>query len=1206
MRFRLLIFLLGFFVLWTRGQEVNHPHSIHHAFIENKGQWHDQVLFKSRFDGGNLWVQQKKMVFHIQDFSAMRVMHANFGKVDEPVDHRQTVVHLNFLGANEVTEIEKSVPTSSYYNYFLGNDPDKWASDVHGYGEAVLKNLYDGIHLKLIEEREQLKYEFHVQPGVDPSVILLEYAGQDHLSISKKGDLVVKTFLGEIIEQKPYAYQIVNGNIREVGCSFELRDNLVSFRLENYNPNAELVIDPVLVFATYSGSPTDNFGMTATYAYDGTAFSGGTIYGNSYPTPDNNAYDVSSNFSVVNNGSGAGYGVTDVFVSHYSADGTNMIWTTFLGGGNDTQGTETVHSLICDKSNNVYLFGATSSLDFPIQGGYQGAHAGGSDGANFYQNGVFYKAAGTDLYVAKFSANGQNLLGSTYMGGSKNDGVNYKDNMPTIVQSGNQAIYFNAGHYDSLTSNYGDQFRGEIMLDGNGDCIIASCTKSIDFPVLNAFQPSNGGKQDGVIFKLSSDLSTLLWSSYYGGSQNDACYSVKVDSSQNIVFSGGTCSGNLMGINGWQAGNNGGSADGFAVKLTPAGTAITNATYVGTSNYDQAYFIEIDRDDNVFLVGQSQGGAFPVNNAAFVNPGSSQFVIKLNPTLATNMNSTVFGSGNSTIDISPSAFLVDICGNIYISGWGANLLQNTITLNGMPVTPDAIYGTPPNGFDFYLLVIEREMSGILYGSYFGEGGNIREHVDGGTSRFDKDGVVYQSVCGACGNGAGYESGAVTTPNAWSTTDLGPNCNNLLFKFDFELIPDADFTVDNNIGCLPLTVTFDNFSTDSDSYLWDFGNGDTSSVIFEPVITFDSVGVYDVYLYVTDSICLLTDTAHLTITVYDSLTLNTTVDQELCVPVSLDLTAYTNGTATEFIWSGSPAFTDTLNTNTADSVYTVTPSGPTTYYVQVSNSGCSLVDSVVVDFIGSSLILSANDSICAGESTVVNVSNTNPLITFSYTWQPDSIIVTPSTSVSVTVDPGVTQYVYVTATSSTGCVVQDSILINVGYIPDNAVNATASSYLVPEGGEVTLTGSPSGFSYLWLPPDNIDYPNAIQTTATVNEPTLYTFFVSDGVCTKSDTVFVKTYQYVCGEPFIYIPNAFSPNGDGENEVLYVRGTLIAEMEFRIYDRWGELVFESYDREIGWNGEFRGKPMDPDVYDYYLRVTCIDNMESIIKGNVTLLR
>jgi gliding motility-associated-like protein len=1171
------------------GQEVKHKHSIHHSFTENKGQWPKDVLFKTQFDGGNLWIQQNKFVFHLQDFSSLHKQHTS--KVENQVaEVKQTVLHLNFPGSQNVQNIEKGERTFAYSNYFIGNDESRWASQVYSYGEATLKDFYAGIDLKIIEQEEQLKYEFHVLPGFDAAQIRMNYAGQESVVIDKNGRLVIKTILGEIIEEKPYAYQIRNGKIVEIGCEFELIGEDVVFKIAKYDPSVTLVIDPTLVFATYCGSPTDNFGMTATYGYDGTAYSGGVVYGNAYPVPDPFAYDISSNFTVPNNGT---YGITDVFVTKYSSDGTDMLWSTYLGGGNGTQGTETAHSLICDAQNNVYIYGATSSTDFPIVGGYQSSHAGGVAGSNYQFNGVYFTNQGTDIFVSKISANGQNLLASTYFGGSANDGVNYK------VTSG---IYNSVGTYDSLTFNYGDQFRGEIMLDPAGNCLVASCTRSLDFPVQSAFQGTIGGGQDGVVFKLTNDLSGLVWSSYFGGSNNDACYSIKVDSSDNVLFAGGTSSSNLFTTAGsWQSAYGGGKSDGFIVKLNPSGTSIVASSFLGMTLYDQAFFVEIDRNDNVFVLGQSQGGSFPVLNAPFVNPGSSQFVIKLDPTLTTALNSTVFGNGNANINISPSAFLVDICGNVYISGWGANILQST-PMSGMPVTADAFQGTPPDGFDFYLLVIEREFADILYGSYLG-GITADEHVDGGTSRFDKNGVVYQSVCGGCGGNSDFP----TTPGAWSSQNLSTNCNNLVFKFDFDLIPNAEFSVDNNLGCASFEVLFDNVSSDSDSYLWEFGNGDTSSVIFNPVMVYDVPGSYQVYLYVTDSICLLTDTAEITITVTDSITISMSPDIELCTPVQVDLTAFTNGTADTFIWSTSPLLTDTLNLDFSDSTLTITPPGQITYYVEASNPGCSIIDSVVVDFIGSALSLNANDSICAGEEVIVTAFNSNPSIDFTYAWEPDSIIVTPSVTEIVTVAPNTTQYVYVTASATNGCVVEDSILINVGYIPDGAVVASAEETLVPEGSEVTLLGSPAGYSYIWLPSFLVNPATTQNTTATVDQETIFTLLVSDGVCTKSDTVLVKTFPYICSDQYIFVPNAFSPNGDMENDVLFVRGgNLIKEMTFRIYDRWGEMVFEAFDRTIGWDGTFREKELDPDVYDYYLQVICIDDVETIIKGNITLLR
>src|SRR3989344_1434603 len=712
-------------------QEIDHAHSLFHGMTENKGQWDNQVLFQSRSQKHTIWVQQHGFIFDIRDYSVLQKAHANPDNGLENTDYTQTIVAAHFVGSQTVTSIEKHKPGTHYYNYFLGNNQHKWATAAYSYNEAVLKDFYAGVDLKVFDDETKFKYELWCQPNSAVNSIAIDYKGAKQLKLDEKGNLIVSTPLGDLIEQAPIAYQIYNGKISPVKCAFKLTGNRVSFDLGSYNKSAVLVIDPTLVFATYCGSVTDNFGMTATYGYDGTAYSAGTVYGNSYPTPDNSAYDVTSNFTVVNVANSV---TTDAFLSKYSPDGSTMIWTTFIGGGDNTQGTETAHSLICDKLNNVYMYGVTSSIDFPIVNGYQPNHGGGTPlSVNF--NGSNFGTTGTDIYVAKFSANGQNLMGSTYMGGSLNDGVNFK------VSSGN---YSSVAAYDSLTTNYGDQFRGEIMIDSVGDCMIASCSRSADFPISNAFQPVIGGQQDGVIFKLSSDLSTLQWSSFFGGSNNDACYSVKIDSSYNIVFAGGTSSNNLPGTAGAVNPNYmGGKTDGFVAKLTPDLTAV--------------------------------------------------------------QNSTIFGNGNGAINISPSAFLVDICGNMYISGWGANILQGT-PLSGMPISANAFQSTAPNGFDFYLAVLDRDFDGLLYGSYLG-GNTAQEHVDGGTSRFDKNGVVYQSVCGGCGGNSDFP----TTTNAWSNTNLSSNGNNLVFKFDFELIPEAEFFTDDLLGCASYEVTLQNTS-----------------------------------------------------------------------------------------------------------------------------------------------------------------------------------------------------------------------------------------------------------------------------------------------------------------------------------------------------------------------------------------------------------
>lgn len=1183
----LFVFAL-FQILNVSGQDVTHEHSVYHSFIENKGQWPDQVFFMNRFGSGNMWVENGRILFHVQDYDAVQAQHLSKNAVDS-LYFRQEVINLHFEGANEVTQVSKSEPSSHYYNYFIGNESENWAKEVHSYSSFTLHEMYEGVDVRFIEQEKQIKYEFIVNPKTSIDQIKLRYGNQKSLMIDDEGRLVIEGKLGKIIEEKPYAYQIVNGKIVEVECSYDLDGNQLSFKLGEYNERVQLVIDPTLIFATYCGAVSDNFGMTATYGYDGTAYNGGMVYGNDYPTPDPSAYDVNSNMTIPD----VNIATTDAFISKYSPDGTTMIWSTFFGGGDNTQGTEVPHSLICDKDNNIYVYGVTSSLDFPIVNGFQTTHAGGST-LSVTSNGTNFGNVGTDIFVAKFSSNGQNLDGSTYVGGSENDGVNY------LVSSG---TYSSSAAYDSLTTNYGDQFRGEIMLDSINNILIGSCTRSTDFPTESPFQPALNGQQDGIVFKLNNDFASLQWSSFYGGSNNDAVYSIKVDSSANVLFAGGTSSTDLTGTaGGYQPAYGGGICDGFIGKLTPNGQVLQQSTYLGVAQYDQIFFVEIDRLDNIFVVGQSNGGNFPVVNASYSNPNSSQFIAKLEPSLDVLIGSTVFGTGSANFDISPSAFLVDICGNMYVSGWGANILQNN-PMSGMPVTSDAFQQTSPNGFDFYLIVIEREFNSLLYGTYMG-GSTSREHVDGGTSRFDKNGVVYQGVCGGCGGNSDFP----TTPGAWSDQNLANNCNALVFKFDFNLIPNAEFTVDNSIGCAPFEVTFDNFSSESDSYIWDFGDGTLDSTTFEPTITYNTPGTYDVALYVTDSICLITDTAFITITVTPEITIDNMASIALCSPEPIDLEANTDGAATEFIWSSSNDFSDTLNTDLSDSMVTITSPVDGYYYIMASNSGCSVVDSVEVVFTSAALSIIGDTSLCIGDQGTVEASSGMLGITFSnFDWFADSIIVSGDGTNEVQINPSTSQYLYLTAEASNGCVITDSIFIGVSNINSNTISATVSDDEVPIGTNVTLSATPTGgYIYSWIPGADVDSPNAQTTNAYVEENTTFTVLISDGICTKQASVLVRVFDYVCEEPFVFVPNAFTPNGDNENDVLYVRSSIVEELVFRVYNRWGELVFETSDINTGWDGTFRGKKMDPDVYDYYLDGYCIDGQSFLIQGNITLIR
>jgi hypothetical protein len=266
------------------------------------------------------------------------------------------------VGSKPLSAVVKKGKTSHYYNYFLGNDSSYWASGAHGYTEVIRKELYEGIDLQVGVYEKEHEYSFLLAAGANPKDIKIDYFGQKKIGVNRQGSLVLTTEIGTIEEQRLVAFQVINGVRKNVRCSFEVDGNTVGFNVGNYDLQYPLIIDPVLVFATYNGAVSDNFGMTATYGSNGEAFSAGMVYGNSFPIPNGTAFDPTGSFSMPNNGV---TGITDVFITKYNSTGTALLWATYLGGGTTTQGTETAHSLICDSLDNVLLFGATSSTDFP-------------------------------------------------------------------------------------------------------------------------------------------------------------------------------------------------------------------------------------------------------------------------------------------------------------------------------------------------------------------------------------------------------------------------------------------------------------------------------------------------------------------------------------------------------------------------------------------------------------------------------------------------------------------------------------------------------------------------------------------------------------------------------------------------------------------------------------------------------------------------
>lgn len=1137
-----------------------------YTFIENKNQWHHNVKFKADVKSGYFYLENDGFLFNLLDVKkANEYIESHYDKTKKR-DFKQLDWHaykVQFKNANSNVEVVGSDQTPEYYNYFIGDDESKWAGNVNGYHSVNYKEVYEGIDARVYTKLFDLKYDFIVKKGASPKLISLEYQGADKVEIRNER-LHIYTAVNHVVEDKPFAYQIIDGKVVEIPCFYRLKGNNLTFNLpEGYNSAYDLIIDPTLKFSTYSGSFSNNFGYTATFDSKGFLYSGSSAFGNQYPTTLG-AYNTA--FSG---------GIVDIAISKFDTTGTFLVYSTYLGGSSD----ELPHSLIVNSLDELFILGTTSSSDFPTTTGcYDATYNGGTP--NNLQNGLGVNYVnGSDLIVSHLSANGASLLGSTYLGGSQNDGLN--------STSTNVAL-------NTLRYNYADEVRGEIDIDQNNNIYIVSCTQSADYPVTsNAFQTTyGGGSLDACVTKMDNALQNVIWSSFLGGENHDAGYSLALDSQDDLYVTGGTASTafpTTFGV--YQGAFQGGRSDGFITKISQNGQTMLNSSYYGSSTYDQSYFVELDSDDDVYLFGQTEhSGTDFIQNATWNVSGSGQFISKLSPQLNTRVYSTVFGAGNG-INISPTAFLVDVCDKIYLSGWGGSvnslgsLSNNAGTTNNMPITFDAFQSTT-DGSDFYVMVMQDDATSLVYGSYFGSA-SATEHVDGGTSRFDRKGKIYQAMCAGCG---GDSNMPILPSNAVSNTNNN-SCNLGVFKMDFE-IPSiiADF-VAPPLGCAPYSYTFENTSLvqPNTTYSWDFGDGNTSNVA-NPSNLYSQPGTYTIQLIVTDATsCNLADTIEQEIIVLGNTSSNlqdinlcpsetaqigllpnpdplityqwspalglssTTVsnpfanpttttdyvllvsngtctdtvrqrvnintpflmvsdDTTLCfVANAIDLVANSSGTSDEFIWSSTNLFQDTLNGNTNDSILSFTPSNSGQFYIKANNNGCEIIDSVEVTTVYGNTSLFGNNAICAGEGVTISSNTTFSSGTnITYDWSPDASINSGDGTSVIQTNPLVTT-TYVLVINADGCLDTLEHVVNVTavdvFIPNDTIVCNANL-----GVNFNATSSLGNTSFIWSTnaqiTDTINGSTSNGSLAVLpqNDTTLYILAESNG-CSVIDSVSV---------------------------------------------------------------------------------------------------
>ena len=1230
-------------------------------FVENKGQWDTAIRFRALMTTGTFFLRNGGFSVLLNDTTDLqrlgKLVHgesihpgggssggntkvaastydkgkpgdggggSSGGGINSLADYilHSHLYHVSFVNANPHPQVVAEKMQPNYNNYIIGKDPSKWASNVKIYLSVTFRDIYPGIDVHYYTNDGVLKYDLIVHPGADPSQIVLQYVGQDQLSL-QKNQLVVKTSVSTVRELEPRSYQVDDKGRTMLPCSYQLKGDKVSFRVKNRAPDALLVIDPSEIFCTFTGSRSDNWGYTSTYDNAGNFYAGGIVLDDNGASPDQFG-TTSGAFQRHWQGGDGTEGTpdnplnTDIGIMKFNSTGKAVVYATYLGGTGDEQ----PHSMICDAQGNLLVTGRTSSGNFPTVPSTNSQYA----------------STGFDLFVTKLNAAGSAAIGSVKIGGAADDGVNFapKYRNPAGGEGTQQ-----------LRLNYGDDGRSEVMLDANNNVFVVSCTQSSNFPVKGAFQSTSGGGQDGVILKFDPNIATLMASSYIGGGGSDALFSVAISPTTGILYAtGGTLSTDVPGAAGPATSSigptNHGGVDGLIAMIQDNGSSLTRLTvrYFGTNTTDMIYGVQVDAKGFPYITGTTYG-VVPILNSPFNTTGGGssqasgkQFISKLQPDLSGIVYSANFGpSGGTFPNISPTAFLVDRCENVYVSGWGGGVDSdpregyNNATTAGLTVTGSPIQSLT-DGQDFYFFVLQKNAASQLYGSFFGQpGGKFGDHVDGGTSRFDKQGVIYQSICANCGGPVNIFP--VTTGVVYPRNGTGGDgCNEAAVKIAFNFAGvTAGLKVDldgrgDSLGCAPLDVTFTDTVRRAKSYIWRFGDGtpDLATTSYTEAHTYNNVGIYTVMLIAIDSnSCNVADTVYRNITVKDNRA-NVDFNYQLIQPCGSFNYLFTNlsqpqGSAQPF---SDTAFTWIFNGTvkprqsvTDQEQYQFPSAG--TYNVSlilVDTNYCNAPDTLTRQlYIATNVvaIISAPDTGCA--PGYIHFTN-NSLGGQTYLWDFGD----GSTSTDRTppdhyyANPG--QYIVkLHVTDPATCNVNADTSVTITLLPNPSADFTTTPD--PPTANTPTSFYPTNSSdvrrWEWIFGDGSSEVKLTGDTAMhqyVKTDTFQACLIVFNSAGCSDTVCHPVATLI--NPLLDVPNAFTPGRFGQNGIIKVMGFGIVRMNFKIFNRWGQMVFQSVNPDQGWDGTYRGTLQPMDVYAYTLEAEFSDGTHVTRKGDITLVR
>ena len=601
--------------------------------------------------------------------------------------------------------------------------------------------MLDGVDLVYHGEDGQLEYDFVVAPGANAAAIAVEVAGASELELTASGDLTIHTARGDILQRKPRVFQRdAAGTEHQVEASYRLAGRAtVAFEVAAYDRTRDLVIDPIIQYSTYlGGGGTDSVFSLAVDA-SGDAYVTGSTASTDFPTkaplqaaragntdafvakldktgaalvyatyiggtaneqangivvdPSGTAHVVgvtdSTDFPVVNAVHPANAGGSDAFVLELAPNGATLTYSTYLGG----TGTDTATSVAVDGAGNTYVSGSTSSTDFATSSPLQPANSGGSD-----------------AFVAKLTADGLAVTYATYLGGAADDnglaiavdgfgnayvagetyGTNFPTQAPVQAASGGGKDGFiaklntsgSALAYSTYLGGTGSDAIASIAVDPTGNAYVTGETSSPNFPTKSPFIAALAGATDAFVTKLDVNGTTLVYSTYLGGSDLDSAAHVTLDPAGSAYVVGETTSVNFPLMKAPQ-GVNGGGSDAFATKLTPGGSALLYSTYLGGTGTDRATGIVVDAKGDTFVAGMTDSSNFPKQSAlSGMNAGGTDaFVARL-------ISTTALAIAPATVTVAPAtSFKFTATG-----GTAAGFIFD-IARNGSGATIDPTTGT---------------------------------------------------------------------------------------------------------------------------------------------------------------------------------------------------------------------------------------------------------------------------------------------------------------------------------------------------------------------------------------------------------------------------------------------------------------------------------------------------------------------------------